>query len=375
VKNRFFSLFFLALLAAGCGPEKPREAIPPLVTETRAFCQTVPLFQDYIAHTSANSTVKIYSQAAGKIISKHYTGGALVKEGDLLFNIDSRPYLADLQKAESLLEETSAKLKMAKEKAESYTQLIKDDIVSQLDYDQSLTDVLTLEAQAEQTRSDIVLSKLKVSWCSVRAPVTGFPGISNISTGTYVPVGGPDALVTLQQAVPMSLDFYIPEKEWSKIRSLMDEGAVRVQALSLKNGERIYEGTLAYINNQIDRKTGTIWLEATFPNEDLSMWPTEYFVARLFYGVAEHALLIPEEALVKTQRGDQIFVIKEDNTVELRTVTAKKRYREFALIDCGLQEGERVVLRGQINLSDGTKVAIKEEESLPLENKGEGCPE
>ena len=155
----------------------------------------------------------------------------------------------------------------------------------------------------------------------------------------------------------------------------MDEGAVRVQALSLKNGERIYEGTLAYINNQIDRKTGTIWLEATFPNEDLSMWPNEYFVARLFYGVAEHALLIPEEALVKTQRGDQIFVIKEDNTVELRTVTAKKRYREFALIDCGLQEGERVVLRGQINLSDGTKVAIKEEESLPLKNKGEGCPE
>ena len=369
------ALFVALILAFGCAAPPQQQRPPPFVSATKAITMDVPLYHDYIGHGDANSSVKVYSQVAGKITSQKYTGGELVRTGDVLFTIDSRPYVASLKKAQSTLEKNIANLHFAKEKAESYTDLIKDDIISQLDFDQSLTDVLTLDAQIEENKADIELAKLNIQWCTIRSPITGVTSLSGLGVGAYVPVGGNTPLVTINQSVPISLNIYIPESHYLQIRKLKNQGPVRVQAFSDDQKERIYEGFLNLIDNTMNKKTGTIWMQASFPNENATMWPSEFFVARVHFGIAKNSTVIPLECIVKTQKGNQAYVIKKDNTVESRLVTLGDTYRNLVIVEKGVAPEEIVVLQGQINLSPGIPVHIKGGKITPIEEIEKEFPE
>lgn len=363
------------LLIGGCGKPPKQQRPPIVVTATKAVTMDIPLFYDYIGHGDSNTSVDIYAQVSGKLTSQKYTGGELIRTGDILFTIDSRPYVAAIKKAHSELEKNTANQQFAKEKAETYTELIKDDIVSQLDFDQALTSVLTLDAQIEQNKADIDLAKLNIQWCTVRAPITGVTSITSIGVGTYVPVGGSTPLVTIKQSVPLSLNIYVPEVHFLKIRALKNRGPVRVQAFSDEDTERVYEGTLTLIDNSMDKQTGTIWMQASFTNENATMWPNEYFLTRVHLGIAKGAIVIPNEVIVKTQKGNLVYVIKKDNTVESRTITIGDTYRELVIVEKGLTAGDVVVLEGQINLSPGVHVMIKEQKLITLEKINKESPE
>ena len=369
------ALFVALILAFGCGSPPQHQRPPPVVTATKAVTRDVPIYHDYIGHGDANSSVAIYAQVAGKLTSQKYTGGELVRAGDVLFTIDSRPYVAALKKAQSELEKNTANLRFAKEKAESYTSLIKDDIISQLDFDQSLTDVLTLDAQLEKNKADIELAKLNIQWSTVRSPIIGVTSLSSVGVGTYVPVGGSTPLVTIKQSVPLSLNIYIPESHYLTIRKLKNQGPVRVQAYSDEDKERVYEGTLNLIDNSMDKKTGTIWMQATFPNKQTAMWPSEYFVARVHLGIANNATVIPLECIVKTQKGNQVYVINKGNIVEARNITLGNTYRNLVIVNKGVNPGDIIVLEGQINISPGVHVLIKDSKITPIEEIEKESPE
>ena len=369
------ALLMALLLIGGCGKPPKQQRPPIVVTATKAVTMDIPLFYDYIGHGDSNTSVDIYAQVSGKLTSQKYTGGELIRTGDILFTIDSRPYVAAIKKAHSELEKNTANQQFAKEKAETYTELIKDDIVSQLDFDQALTSVLTLDAQIEQNKADIDLAKLNIQWCTVRAPITGVTSITSIGVGTYVPVGGSTPLVTIKQSVPLSLNIYVPEVHFLKIRALKNRGPVRVQAFSDEDTERVYEGTLTLIDNSMDKQTGTIWMQASFTNENATMWPNEYFLTRVHLGIAKGAIVIPNEVIVKTQKGNLVYVIKKDNTVESRTITIGDTYRELVIVEKGLTAGDVVVLEGQINLSPGVHVMIKEQKLITLEKINKESPE
>lgn len=369
------TLLIALLLACACSKPPSRERPPPVVHATKAVTMDIPLFYDYIGHGDSNSSVDVYAQVAGKLTAQKYTGGDLIRAGDVLFTIDSRQYVVALQKAQSELEKNSVILQFAKEKAQSYTELIKDDIVSQLEFDSALTDVLTTDALIQQNKADIDLAKLNIQWCTVRAPITGITSLSSIGVGTYVPVGGNTPLVTIKQSVPLSLNFYVPEAHYLKIRALKNQGPVRVQAFSDDEKKRVYEGTLTLINYSMDKKTGTLWMQASFPNNDASMWPDEYFLTRVHLGIEKGATVIPNEAIVKTQQGNTIYVIKEDSTVEARLIETGETYRDLIIVTKGLSPDEVVVIEGQINLSPGVKVTIKDHKLTPVEEIEKTCPE
>lgn len=369
-------LFLLTLLALfSCSKSKEVQHPPTVVSASQAVTMDIPIFYDYIGHGDANSLVDIYAQVSGRLTTQKFTSGELVHSGDVLFTIDSRTYIAELKKAESDLEKNLASMRFAKEKAQSYTELIKDDIVSQLDFDQALTDVLTIEAQIEQSKASIEIAKINIQWCTVRSPITGVPSISGLFVGSYVPIGGNTPLVTIRQSVPLSLNIYVPESHYLKIRTLKSQGPIRVQAFSDQDKERVYEGALNLIDNTMDPETGTIWMQATFPNEDATMWPSEYFIARIYLGTAHNAVVIPEEAVVKTQKGNQVYVIKPDNIIESRLVTLGDSYRNLIIIEKGISSGEIVVLKGQINLYPGIKVVIKDNKLTTVREIEEQSPE
>lgn len=369
------ALSITLILAFGCSSPTAQKSPPPVVTATKAITMDVPIYHDYIGHGDANSTVDIYPQISGRLTAQKYTGGELVRAGDPLFTIDSRAYVAAYKKAMSELEKNTASLRFAKEKAETYTELIKDDIVSQLDFDQSLTDVLTLDAQIEENKADIELANLNIQWSTVRAPITGIASLSSVGVGTYVTAGGSTPLVSIKQSIPLSLNIYIPEAHYLTIRKLKSQGPVRVQAYSDQDKERVYEGTLNLIDNSMDQQTGTIWMQATFPNQDATMWPSEYFLARVHMGIATNSTVIPLECIVKTQKGNQIYVINKGNVVEERSVTLGYTYRNLTIVKAGVSPGDIIVLKGQINLSPGVQVVIKGNKITPIEEIQKESPE
>lgn len=359
-------LLILALCLIQCSKPAPVSRPPTLVNTTKVIRGDVPLYHDYIGHGSAWSAVDIYSQAAGKIMTQEYDAGILVKAGDLLFTIDDRQYISDLKKAEAELEANLANLALAKEKTERYTILIKDEIISQFDYDQALTEVVSTEALVESNRADIQKAKINLQYTKIRAPVTSIPGISGLNVGTYVPVGGSTPLVTLQQIDPMSVNFYVPEQHFLLYKNLQNKQPLRVQAFSIEDTPAVYEGFIDAIDNMMDKKTGTIRMQGVFKNPHGSMWPKQFFRTRLHYGLEKNALIIPEEAIVITQEGNIVYVVKDDMTVEARPVTIGTSYESFVVVKKGISEGEQVVLEGQINLAQGTKVAIHKEEITKL---------
>ncbi len=358
--KRILLLLPLLLLPCCQAPQAPKGMPPVFVTATKVQRADIPIVRDYIGYGDAYFSVKIYPQVSGKILTTHFNPGQLVHAGDTLATLDSSPYVANLQKAQSQLEKNKATLQMAKEKAETYTELIKDDIISQLEFDQALTDVLTLDAEIESNNADNDLAQLDIRWCTIHSPITGIPSIEGLGQGTYVTAGSSSPIVIIKQIVPILLNISIPEEHFVKIRSLKKEGPVRVQAFSIEDHPSVYEGTLDFVDNSMDKGTGSIVMQATFPNPEAKMWPNEYFKTRLHLGVIQNALVVPEEAVIKTQKGEAVFVVKEDNTVEERYVKTSENFEGSVVITEGVSDLESVVTAGQINLSEGSKVVIKE---------------
>lgn len=342
------------LIACSTPPPSPRPL--PVVTIIQPVVKDVPLYYEYVGHIEANISVNVKAQVTGVMTAQYFVEGDDVKMGDLLLTIDPRPYQAALDKAEGELAQNLATLKQAKETAERYAKLVQQEYVSQLNFDQFVTDVYTAEAKAKQSKADVETAKLNLEYCYIHTPINAVTSVLQVKVGNYVGVGGDSSLLVLNQITPIKVSFYVPEKDLPHISTLQRQNSLKT--IVFLEGKPI-EGKLNLINNAVDENTGTILLQAVFPNEDKRLWPGEFVDVRLILEIKKEALLIPNQAVQVGQEGAYIFVMKSDKTVEQRSVTIGQKEEELVIVENGLLPSETVILDGQINLYNGAQVAIK----------------
>lgn len=354
------ALFSTLIAIAGCHKPPPAPPPPHTVNVTQATVKDVPLYREYVGHVVANINVKLMSQASGVIVDQRFVEGQDVKQGDLLLIIDPRPYQASLQKAEAALAQTYASFKFNQEKTMRYANLVQKDFVSQLDYDQFVTNVLTDEAAIEQNQAQIETAKIDLGYCYITAPMDCVTGKLQVKPGNYVDANANTTLVTLNQIQPILVDFTVPETDLLLIQEQQNKGELTLYAYPEPTHSCCFKGDLTLIDNQVNTNTGSILLEGTFANEERILWPGHFIDIELILGMQKNGLLLPTQAIMVGASGNYVYIVKGNSTIEMRPVKVGQKYDQMTAVLSGITAQDKVVTEGQLNLYPGMKVEIKE---------------
>lgn len=354
-------LLILALAISSCSSTEVKE--PPKISYpvqvAKVNCRTADIFLETIGHVTSLANVEIRSRVEGELVGVHFKEGQEVRNGELLFTIDPRPFEASLRKSKATLQKTVADLLFAEKKMDRYAGLLKKEYFSEIDYEQILTEVARLRALAEENKAQIEEDQINLDYCHIFSPIDGKTGILKIDKGNLVSKDGQTPLITIQQISPIYVEFSIPEKDFPKVQKYRHKKQLKVRA-SYKNDDTLdFVGYLDLVNNTVDTQTGMIKLRAIFPNQNKALWPGQFVRTRLCLYELEDACLIPYEAVVLTQKGPLVFVVKDDHTIEIRKVLLGQREHNQIIILEGLKGNEIVVTEGQINLSNGSRVSIQ----------------
>jgi multidrug efflux system membrane fusion protein len=394
VKLSAISLILLALLSS-CNKSTVQAgpvAFPPTpVTVAKATQESVPFEIRVVGSSSPSATVQVKSQVAGQIIGVHFTEGQNVAKDALLFEIDSRPYQEALKQAEAMLARDRAQLRqaeanMARDLAQlknaqadavRYAEMTKEGIISKQQNDQVQTsaDVYRESSRASQAaiesaraavqsdQSSIDKAKLDIAYCRITAPISGRAGNLLVNAGNLVAVNGNSPLVVINQISPIFVTFNVPEQHLSVIRRLQAQHPLEVVG-KVDDNTRSTTGRLTVIDNSVDATTGTIPLKATFDNRDGLLWPGQFVNVGLRLETIQNAVVVPAEAIQAGQRGQFVYVVKADKTVEPRPVTPGRTFQNRTIIQQGVAAGETVVTDGFLRLAPGVK--IEEVAPVPL---------
>jgi multidrug efflux system membrane fusion protein len=340
------------------GPQGlPPEPVVVAVVKTAR----VPVTLGVIGSAQAYSAVAVKSQVDGQILEVHFREGQAIKKGDLLFTLDPRPYEAALRQAEANLAKDKALLDKARTDLARLEALVQKDFTSRANYDSAKANVASLEATIKADDALVEQARLKLEYTRISAPIDGRVGSILVNAGNLVKANDTAAgtLVMLNQIRPINVQFSVPESHLSEIRARMAAGKITVKAHVPQEDRPAAEGTLTFINNAVDTATGTILLKATFSNEDERLTPGQFVNVTVELSVILEAVVVPPAAVQVGQRGHYVFVVKTDNTVELRLVRAGLRTESDLVIHDGLTPGERVVTEGQLRLRPGTRVVVR----------------
>jgi membrane fusion protein, multidrug efflux system len=321
----------------------------------------VPIYLDGLGTVQAFNSVVVRSRVEGELQKVFFTEGQEVKEGEVLAQIDPRPFQAQLAQTQAKKNQNEAMLANARREVARYTELKKSNYASQqqLDTWQAQADNLVATVQADQAAIDT--AKIQLDYATVVAPISGRVGIRQIDQGNVVRAGDSNGLVVITQMKPISVVFTLPEQT---LGSLIDQSRDRqldVIALDRDNASEITRGTLAVIDNQIDQTTGTVKLKATFANDDLRLWPGKFVNVRLLLTTRKDGIVVPAQVVQRGPKGPFAFVVTPENKVEVRQIKVAQIEGGVALVDEGLAVGERVVADGQSRLQSGTQVVLREE--------------
>lgn len=341
-----------------------RPALPPApVVVALVKTATVPVTLSVIGAVQAYSTVAIKSQVDGQVGEVHFREGQAVKKGDLLFTIDPRTYEAALRQAEANLARNKALLVKARADLTRSAALVQKDFTSRSTYDQAVANVAALEAAIKADEASIIQAALRVEYTRITAPIDGRVGSILVNPGNLVRANDTNAqssaLVVLNQVRPIYVQFSVPESHLAEIRTRLSAGKIAVKAAIPQDTRPPAAGTLTFVNNAVDSATGTILLKATYANDDERLTPGQFVNVTVELAVIAEAVVVPPTAVQIGQRGNYVFVVKADNTAELRLVKTGVRTETEVVIEDGLALGERVVIDGQLRLRPGTRVTIR----------------
>jgi multidrug efflux system membrane fusion protein len=409
----FTALIFLSSCSSKDTTKPAKNVSVPVMVGT-VTQKAVPVQIRVIGNVQAYSTITVKSIVGGEISQVHFTEGQDVKRGDLLFTIDPRPFEAGLEQAqanlardkaqvgqveadlaknialvkqaEANLERDVAQAENAKVEAKRYESLIERQVVSRQQYDQFRTNAEALEAtvradkagkeSAEATvrssraalenaqaavRADQAAAenaKIQLGYCFIRSPMDGRTGNLLVKRGNVVKANDMD-LVTINQISPIYAAFSVPEQNLAEIKKYMAGGPLKVEAYLSNDTSGTEQGVLTFIDNTVDKTTGTILLKATFANKGKWFWPGQFVNVVLTLTTQPDAIIIPSQAVQTGQDGQYVFVVKPDLTVELRPVVVNRTLNNESIIEKGLKDGEKVVTDGQLQLVPGAKVEVK----------------
>ncbi|HEY2912375.1 MAG TPA: MdtA/MuxA family multidrug efflux RND transporter periplasmic adaptor subunit [Candidatus Angelobacter sp.] len=347
------------------------------VAVAKAEVRDLPILLNGLGSVEAYNTVAVKSRLDGQLIKVNVKEGQEVKEGELLAEIDPRPYEVQLSQAQATLFKDQSALKDARLNLERFQQLYKDGVISKQQFDTqgSLEGQLDGAVRADQAQIDNV--KLNLVYTRITAPVSGRIGLRQIDVGNMVHASDPNGLLVITQLQPIAVIFSLPQDNLQAVSQHMNKGKLAVDAYSRDDQTKIATGFLTTIDNQIDTTTGTGKLKAVFENRDRSLWPNEFVNVHLLLEVRKNNIVVPSAAIQRGPQGTYVFTVKPDKTAEMRNVTASISQGNFTAISQGLQSGETVVTDGQDKLQPGTKVEIRGGGPTPSpaqtgEGEGEG---
>jgi multidrug efflux system membrane fusion protein len=378
----------LCLLALGCSSQSAAPPAMPAVPVTVATAveRTVPIQLRVIGNVESYASITVKAQVAGELVRVHFAEGQEVHKGDLLFEIDRRPYnqalhqaeanlnrdIAQQKQAEANLARDIAQAENARAQAARYAKLAVEGVISKEQNDTMQTSARSADestradqAAIESARAAVIAdkaavekAKLDLEYCEIRSPIDGRTGSLQVKQGALIKSNADTAMVTVNQLYPTYVTFSVPEDQLAAIRKSMAQGPLAVEAHVPSDPGEPARGQLSFIDNSVDSTTGAIKLKATFSNKEHKLWPGQFVNVVLTIGADSNVTVVPSEAVQNGQQGPYAFVVKADRTVENRILSVGRTIGRETVITKGIAPGETVVTDGQLRLIPGFKVEI-----------------
>lgn len=340
----------------GGGQGQGQQTIPVAVAP--AIRKDMPVYLNGLGTVEAYYTVVVKPRIDGQVTEVYFKEGQDVKKGDLLVQIDPRPYEVAVSQAEAQLYKDQAQLVIAKRNFERFGDLFKQGVVSQQDYDTQQSNYGALDGAVRADQAAVDNAKLNVAYCRVTAPIPGRVGLRQVDPGNYVHSSDANGLVVITQLHPIATTFTIPQDSLPQVMlaSRKRSKPLEVDVYSRDNQTKLAAGSLTTVNNLVDPTTGTVKLKAVFDNPDNLLWPNQFVNARLLLDVQKNTIAIPSAAIQRGVQGTFVFVVGQDNTAQIRQVKIGVTDGNLIAIDSGLNQGDQVVTDGQDKLQAGSKV-------------------
>ena len=357
----FGCIVIIAIVLVGCSKKTPNVPAPnslaaPVLTTT-VEQKTVPVEISGFGIVENYATVSLKTQITGILTDVNFTEGQMVKKGDLLLKIDPRPFEAALKLAKANLAKDTVQLQNADKEAARQKELLEKGFASQNEYDNAITAAEALRAGVDADKASVETAQLQLEYCTIYSPIDGIIGKLSVNKGNVVKLND-ITVATIRQIVPIYVSFAFRQEYLPQIQEYMSKGNLEVTAKGTTENSQEEKGVLSFVDNAVDLSTGTISMRATFANEKKSLWPGQYVKLSAILTTDPNAIVIPSAAVQTSQAGQYVYVVKPDNTVEMRNITVKHIINNDSAVD-GLNAGETVVTDGQLRLVPGAKVQIK----------------
>jgi multidrug efflux system membrane fusion protein len=372
-------LLIIGVYAASDAPQKsaapsPGAAQPVRVETAVAAHKDVPIFLEGLGTVQAYYTVTVTPRVDGELLSVGFSEGQTVKPGDVLAQIDARPYQAALDQAIAMKGKDAALLENARRDLARYISLAPEEFTSEQTLETQRSLVAQLEAQLVADQAAIDNAKTQLSYTTIKSPIYGRTGIRLTDPGNIVHAATSTGIVVVTQVQPISVIFTLPADSLSQVRLAMASAPLTVTAISRDGKNLLGSGTVELIDNQIDQATGTMRLKAKFPNKDSSLWPGDFVNARVLVQTRHDALTVPSAAVQRGPDGVFAYVVTQDSTVELRPLQVSEESGAVTIVDKGLREGERVTTSNQYRLQPGSHVRVVEGQVGSSADPGKRAP-
>jgi len=332
---------------------------PMPVVSAPAATGDVSIIDSGLGTVTPLATVTVRTQIAGQLVSVNYQEGQEVKKGDLLAEVDSRPYVNALNQLQGQLARDQALLNDAKVDLARYGTLVKQDSIARQQYDTQVYLVHQYEGTVMADQAQVENAKLNIEYCHIIAPVSGRVGLRQVDPGNYVQTGDTNGIVVITQLKPISVLFTVPEDQLPAIlKRLAAQATLAVTAFDRTGVTKLADGKLETVDNVIDPTTGTVKLRAIFPNDDEALFPNQFVNIQLQVDVLHNATIVPTAAIQRGAPGTFVYVVNPDNTVKIQKVQLGPTEGEQQAILNGLKPGDPVVIDGADKLKDGAKVAV-----------------
>jgi len=307
--------------------------------------------------TQAYNSVNLVSQVTGQITAINFTQGALIKQGEVLFEIDSQQYIANLQIAQAQLAKDSAQLAIAEKDFERYKGLNLQKYVSDKQFDQAKANKASLQAAVDADKAGIANAQLMLEDCFIKAPVDGIAGQVSVTKGNIVQANVSDPITTIMEISPIYIVFDVDSRNFSLLRKNPDIKQLPI-VVETESGQVIKDAKISFINNDINSATGSVTVKALYDNKDYSLWANQYVKIMVTMSINKDAIIVPVTAVLQNQKGYYVFVIDEKNIAHMKQVSIGIQDDKSTEILSGIDEGEMVVTSGQLRISEGVGVQL-----------------